>query len=236
MPFSGQLSLDEDERPLKADVDFVGSDLIVSTAAGLDRSLAARLVPDPTRQRTFSDNVSMAKRPGSFPTNRMVFTSLVLEHWGASTLASAVKAVRAAAGPRADLWRWSPNLQATADRPSSFAEVLTGLDRQDEMADRRLSSLVSFVVLLIANTIGGRPVSPLVLGTVATTTTIPAVPFVFQTGLDRVALMWNDAASDLGLDVFLLEVTTGNRLQTPLSDNLVLSGSEDPATPIRSAP
>ena len=47
MPFGGQLSLDEDERPLRADVDFVGSDLILSTAAGLDRSLAGRLVPDP---------------------------------------------------------------------------------------------------------------------------------------------------------------------------------------------
>ena len=68
------------------------------------------------------------------------------------------------------------------------------------------------------------------LGTVATTTTVPAVPFVFQTGLDRVALMWNDAASDLGLDVFLLEVTTGNRLQTPLLDDLVLYGTENPGS------
>ena len=35
MPFSGQLSLDQDERPLEADVEFVGSELTISTVAGL---------------------------------------------------------------------------------------------------------------------------------------------------------------------------------------------------------
>ena len=78
--------------------------------------------------------------------------------------------------------------------------------------------------------LSGEEVAPLVLGTVATTSTIPQTPFVFQTGLEGVADMWNDAASQLGLEVFLLEVTTGNRLQTSLAGNLILYGTENQTT------
>jgi hypothetical protein len=225
MPFGGQLSLDEDERPLRADVDFVGSDLILSTAAGLIGRWpldSCRIQPDNGRFLISVDG----ETAWFVPDEPDVFISHVLEHWGTSTLTSAMKAVRAAAGPRPTLAMEAESADE-ADRPPSFADVLTGLDGKTK---RLIATVVVglVLVLLIANTIGGRPVSPLVLGTVATTTTVPAIPFVFQTGLDRVALMWNDAASDLGLDVFLLEVTTGNRLQTPLLDDLVLYGTENP--------
>ena len=102
MPFGGQLSLDEDERPLKADVDFVGSDLILSTPAGLIGRWpldSCRIQPDNGRFLITVDG-DMA---WFVPDEPDVFTSLVLQHWGASTLTSAVKAARAAAGPRPTL-------------------------------------------------------------------------------------------------------------------------------------
>jgi hypothetical protein len=225
MPFGGQLSLDEDERPLKADVDFVGSDLILSTRTGLIGRWpidSCRIQPNDGRFLITVDG----DHAWFVPDEPDVFANLVLEHWGASTLKSAVKAARAAAAPPPTLLM-EPEPAGAADSTSSLAEFLTGIDGKTK---RVIATAVIGLVLalLISNTVGSRPVSPLVLGTVPTTTAIPAIPFVFQTGLDRVALMWNDAASDLGLDVFLLQVTTGNRLQTQLLDGLVLYGTENP--------
>ncbi len=227
MPFSGQLSLDQDERPLKAEVDFVGSDLIVSTAAGpigrwpLD---SCRIEPDNGRFRITVDG----ETAWFVPDEPAVFTSQVTQHWGSSP-AQVVKVARGAGQPPPTTPGTDPESGDDVGRSSSLAEVVTGIDGKTK---RRIAIAVVglVVVLLIANTIGGRPVTPVVLGTVQTTTTIPAVPFVFQTGLDRVAIMWNEAADRLGLDVFLLEVTKGNRLQTPLSDNLILYGTENPGS------
>ena len=227
MPFGGQLSVDEDERPLKADVDLVGSDLILSTPAGLIGRWpldSCRIQADNGRFLITVDG-DMA---WFVPEEPDAFTGFVLQHWGASSLTSAMKAARAAAGNRPIL-AMEPASAGDPERRPSFADALTGLDRRSKR--RIVTAVIGLgLVLLIANMIGGRPVSPLVLGTVPTTTTIPAIPLVFQTGLDRVALVWNDAASDLGLDVFLLQVSTGNRLQTPLLDNLMLYGTENPGS------
>src|SRR5687768_16702822 len=189
MPFGGQLSLDEDERPLKAEVDFVGSDLVLSTAAGLIGRWpidSCRIQPNDGR---FLITVG-GDTAWFVPDQPDVFTSFVLGHWGASSLKSAVKAVRAASPP--PTLPIEPEPGGVAKTTSSFAEFLTGLDgKTKKVVATAVIGLV--LVLLIANTVGSRPVSPLVLGTVPTTTTIPAIPFVFQTGLDQVALMWNDA-------------------------------------------
>jgi hypothetical protein len=225
MPFSGQLSLDQDERPLKAEVDFVGSDLIVSTASGpigrwpLD---SCRIEPDNGRFLITVDG----ERAWFVPDEPAVFTSQVIQHWGS---AQVVKVAGGVGQPPPTTAGTDPGSGDDVGRSSSLAEVVTGIDGK---AKRWIAIAVVglVVVLLIANTIGGRPVTPVVLGTVQTTTTIPAVPFVFQTGLDRVAVMWNEAADRLGLDVFLLEVTRGNRLQTPLSENLILYGTENPGS------
>jgi hypothetical protein len=147
-----------------------------------------------------------------------------------------MKAARAAAGPLPIQSVKSKPLDESDDfedyeddRRSSVVDGLAGLDsrRKWQVA---AASLGLILILLIANMFGREDVAPLVLGTVATTTTIPTTPFVFQTGLDGVAEVWNDAASQLGLEVFLLEVTTGNRLQTSLAGDLVLYGTENPTT------
>jgi hypothetical protein len=232
MPFSGQLSLDDDERPLEADVEFVGSDLTISTVAGpMGRWPLGKCRIQPDDGRFL---ITIEEDTAWFvPDDPVRFTRLVLEHWGVSSLASAMKAARAAAGPLPIQSVKSKPLDEfddyEEDRPPSVVDGLAGLDprRKWQVAAAALGLIL---ILLIANTFGRGDVAPLVLGTVATTTTIPQTPFVFQTGLDGVADMWNDAASQLGLEVFLLEVTTSNRLQTSLAGNLILYGTENPST------
>jgi hypothetical protein len=231
MPFSGQLSLDDDERPLEADVQFVGSDLTISTVAGpMGRwpLTNCRIQPDNGRFLITIDEDTA----WFVPDDPVRFTRLVLEHWGASSLANAMKAARAAAGPlpiQSVKTQPIPEFDYDDDRRPSVVDGLGGLDakRKWQLAAAALGLIL---VLLIANMLGGEEVAPLVLGTVATTSTIPQTPFVFQTGLEGVADMWNDAASQLGLEVFLLEVTTGNRLQTSLAGNLILYGTENQTT------
>lgn len=231
MPFSGQLSLDDDERPLEADVQFVGSDLTISTVAGpMGRwpLTNCRIQPDNGRFLITIDEDTA----WFVPDDPVRFTRLVLEHWGASSLANAMKAARAAAGPlpiQSVKTQPVPEFDYDDDRRPSVVDGLAGLDakRKWQVAAAALGLVL---VLLIANMLSGEEVAPLVLGTVATTSTIPQTPFVFQTGLEGVADMWNDAASQLGLEVFLLEVTTGKRLQTSLAGNLILYGTENQTT------
>jgi hypothetical protein len=232
MPFSGQLSLDDDERPLEADVEFVGSDLTISTVAGpMGRWPLGKCRIQPDDGRFL---ITIEEDTAWFvPDDPVRFTRLVLEHWGASSLASAMKAARAAAGPLPIQAVKSKPLAEfddyEEDRRPSVVDGLAGLDpkRKWQVAAAALGLIL---ILLIANTFSRDDVAPLVLGTVATTTSIPQIPFVFQTGLDGVADRWNDAASQLGLEVYVLEVTTGNRLQTSLAGNLILYGTENPST------
>jgi hypothetical protein len=231
MPFSGLLSLDDDERPLEADVEFIGSELAISTVSGsmgrwpLEK---CRIQPDNGRFL-----IAIEGDTAWFtPDEPVRFTRIVLEQWGASSLATAMKAARAAAGPLPiQPVKSQPREEAEYDddRRPSMVDGLGGLDpkRKWQVAGAAVGLIL---VLFIARMVGGGEVAPLVLGTVATTTTLPQTPFVFQSGLDGVADMWNDAASQLGLEVFLLEVTTANRLQTALAGNLILYGTENPGT------
>ena len=232
MPFSGQLSLDDDDRPLEADVQFVGSELTISTVAGpMGRWPLAKCRIQPDNGRFL---ITIDEDTAWFvPDDPVRFTRLVLEHWGASSLATAMKAARASAGPLPIQSVKSQPIEDVEedddDRRRSVVGGLAGLDakRKWQIAAAALGLIL---VLLIANMFGRQDVAPLVLGTVASSITIPPTPLVFQTGLDGVADMWNDAASQLGLEVFLLEVTAGNRLQTSLAGDLILYGTENPRT------
>jgi hypothetical protein len=231
MPFSGQLSLDDDERPLEADVEFVGSVLKISTVSGPLGSWPlekCRIQPDNGRFLITIDGDTA----WFVPDEPVRFTRIVLENWGASTLATAMKAARAAAGPlpiQTVKSRPREEIEPDDDRRSSMADGFAGLDpkRKWQVAG---AAAVLILALLVAKMLGGQEVAPLVLGTVASSSTIPQTPFVFQEGLDGVTERWNDAASLLGLEVFLLEVTASNRLQTPLAGDLTLYGTENPVT------
>ena len=231
MPFSGQLSLDEDERPLEADVEFVGSELAISTVAGpLGRWPLQKCRIQPGEGRFL---ITIEGDTAWFvPDDPVRFTRVVHEHWGGSSLASGVKAARAAAGHLPSESTRAEPLHESGEFEEDRRSVVGGLAGLDPKRKWQVAAaaLGLVLVLLIASSFGRDEVTPLVLGTVATTTTIPHIPLVFQTGLEGVADMWNDAASQLGLEVFVGEVTTGNRLQMPLAGNLILYGTENPGT------
>ncbi|HJU51781.1 MAG TPA: hypothetical protein VJ815_05570 [Acidimicrobiia bacterium] len=61
-------------------------------------------------------------------------------------------------------------------------------------------------------------------------TTVPPMPAVFTSGVEEVTARWNEAASSLNLELFLLERPGPNRLQMILRPGLVVYATESPAT------
>ncbi|HEX2420743.1 MAG TPA: hypothetical protein VHL55_04010 [Acidimicrobiia bacterium] len=59
-------------------------------------------------------------------------------------------------------------------------------------------------------------------------TTTPGVPAVFTAGVGQVTALWNEAASELNLGLFLLEAPGSNRLQMNLRPGLVVYATEEP--------
>jgi hypothetical protein len=59
-------------------------------------------------------------------------------------------------------------------------------------------------------------------------TTTPGVPAVFTAGVGQVTVLWNEAASELNLGLFLLEAPGSNRLQMNLRPGLVVYATEEP--------
>jgi hypothetical protein len=85
-------------------------------------------------------------------------------------------------------------------------------------------------VILVAIAIGAlaardRP-NPALLTSVPTTT--PGVPVVFTAGVGQVTVLWNEAASELNLGLFLLEAPRSNRLEMNLRPGLVIYATEEP--------
>ena len=227
MPLSGQLSLDDDERPLEADIEFVGSELVVSTASGPMGRWPLELCSIEPRNNGFL--ITIEHETARFvPDDPVRLTRLVLEHWGAPNLATAVNAVRTATL----LDSGKPRLVASDHSPVSRKPGRFDNRRRWQIALLAAGLVVAglVVVIAIAGAINRRPPASFASAALAAPTTIPADPAVFQSGLNEVALRWNDAAGALGTEAFMLEVTTANRLQAQLTGNLVLYGSEDPAT------
>ncbi|HKY48910.1 MAG TPA: hypothetical protein VJQ79_13105, partial [Acidimicrobiia bacterium] len=166
MPFSGQLSLDDDERPLEADVQFVGSELTISTVAGpLGRWPLDKCRIQPTDGRfliTIEDDTAWF-----VPDDPVRFTRLVLENWGASSLAAGMRAARAAAGQLAIQKSRSPDEFAAGEfddydhrRPTMGG--IAGLDEKRKW-QVAVAALAGILILLIANSFGRDDASPLVL-------------------------------------------------------------------------
>jgi hypothetical protein len=87
-------------------------------------------------------------------------------------------------------------------------------------------------VILAAIVIGGLAArdhpTPGLLTSVPTTT--PEVPAVFTAGVDQITMLWNEAASELNLGLFLLEQPGSNRLQMNLRPGLVVYATEEPGS------
>ncbi|MGH8926933.1 MAG: hypothetical protein ACRDWH_01180 [Acidimicrobiia bacterium] len=227
MPFTGELISDEHERPLKATIDISGSSLILSTGAGelgrwpLD---VVRIEPHDGRFVVSVEGDSVWFSPD----DPVGFTREVLDRWGAPTLATAMKAARAAVVPR----RLAQSDSTTSNELEPSSSVVSALAQLDAKRKWQIGAGLVGVVLLVwvAGIAGRNSTTEVILGNMPTTTTVPTTPLVFQSGLDQIAIAWNEAASKLGLSVFMLEVGSGNRLQMPLTGDLVLYGTEDPQT------
>jgi hypothetical protein len=53
---------------------------------------------------------------------------------------------------------------------------------------------------------------------------------VFSSGLGEVTMLWNEAAEELGVDLFLLEVVGSARMEVHLPGDLILYGTEHPVS------
>jgi hypothetical protein len=105
------------------------------------------------------------------------------------------------------------------------------------MVERNDAGLIKWVaaglgVILTAIVIGGlaardRP-TPGLLTSVPTTT--PGIPAAFAGGVDQITMLWNEAASDLNMGLFLLEQPGSNRLQMNLRPGLVVYATEEPGS------
>ena len=240
MRLSGQLSLDDDE-PLEADIEFVGSDLVVSTASGPMGRWPLELCLIQPADGGFLITIDH-ETAWFVPDDPVRLTRLVLEHWGAPNLARAVNAVRAATrldtggldsgGPRPvnlDHRSVGDAVEFGRGLGSSISRNVARLDQRRKWQIAVLAGGL-VVVVAIASAISGPAPASSASTALAAARTIPVDPAVFQSSLDEVALRWNEAAGALGTEAFMLEVTTGNRLQAQLTGSVVLYGSEDPAT------
>lgn len=226
MPFAGELSLDEEGQPLRAEIDFTATELVVSTAAGpvgrwpMDH---CRIEADNGRFR-----VSIADERAWFvPDDALAFTHQVLDRWEAVTLASAVKAARAATAPHPP--EISSELMPSEADGQSLVELVSSWSPRRRMQLAGAGLLVMVVVVLASVSVGGGS-PPATLGTIPPSTTTTVFPVVFTSGLGEVTALWNEAAQELGVNLFLSEVVTGRRLQVPLPDDLVLYGTEEPVS------
>lgn len=224
MPFAGELSLDEESQPLKAEIDFTATELVVSTAAGpIGRwpMEQCRIEADNGRFR-----ISIADERAWFvPEDAVAFTHQVLDRWEAVTLASAVNAARRATAPQSPETA-SESSQSEGDG-SSFREFVSTWSPRRRLQISAAVLLVVVVLIVASVSVGGGS-EPSTLGTIPPSTTTTVFPVLFTTGLGEVTALWNEAAEDLGVNLFLVEVVTGRRLQVPLSDDLVLYGTEQP--------
>ena len=127
MPFSGQLSLDDDDRPLEADVEFIGEELSVSTVAGpMGRWPLANCRIQPHDGRFL---ITIESDKAWFvPDEPARFTRTVLEHWGMASLATAMKAAREANGARPLQSKALEETKDGEDHSPSGGEGFTGLD------------------------------------------------------------------------------------------------------------
>jgi hypothetical protein len=226
MPFAGELSLDEEGHPLAADLEFTETEFVVTTVAGpLGRWPLAdcRIEADNGR---FLLTIG-PERAWFVPRDPVVFTQEVLHRWSAASLASAVRAARAAAAP-AGTGGAPDNKPPSQPMEESTPFFANWSPRR--RAQLALSGVAIVVVLVLASVaVGGSPPS----GTIApmpSSTTTSTFPVVFAGGLSEVAAQWNEAAEELGVNLFLSGVASGRRWQVDLPDDLVLYGTEDPGT------
>lgn len=226
MPFTGQLMIPGDLRPLRAEIDITPTDLVVSTGVGPVGRWPLELChvsPDNGRfVLSIDDEVAWF-----VPDDAVTFTRRVLDRWSAPDLASAVKAVRDATEG------------AGHESAGEISQKATGIGSFDDLAKRlralrpiHLAGILLVVVsvLLIAAALGRGGDRRTVLGTLPPASSTTIFPAVFSSGLDQVTELWNEAAEGLGVDLFIAEIYSGTRMQVDLPGDLILYGTVYPGS------
>ncbi len=127
----------------------------------------------------------------------------------------------------------------TADQPAHLMREISSRWGEESLEVTPNGGLLKWVAvgvgaILVAMVVAGlvardRPTPDLLA---SAPTTMPVVPTVFTGGVDQVPVLWNEAASELNLGLFLLEQPGPNRLQMNLRPGLVIYATEQPATGI----
>lgn len=226
MPFAGEFRLSGEGSPLRAQIDFTQTDLVISTGVGQVGSWPleeCRIVPDQGRFLVSLDGESAWFTPDDTST----FARRVLDQWGPATPKAEVVAVPDAtvsSAPEVD----AEGSSEEAKRHDSFADLARGLRRVRPVHWVGLALVLGLVILAAALGASDRSRVSLVSLSPATTTTI--FPVVFSSGLGEVTMLWNEAAEDLGVALFLSEVVSGTRMEVHLPEDLILYGTEHPVS------
>ena len=120
-------------------------------------------------------------------------------------------------------------LQSEIARRWSPLQAATKVESNDGIAKWVVAGMGLIVAAIVVSAAVARDQpTPGLLSAVPTT--LPAMPAVFAGGVDEVTARWNEAASTLNLELFLLEQPGPNRLQMNLRPGLVIYATESPAT------
>jgi hypothetical protein len=226
MPYTGMLALDGEEKPIRAEVDFTADDLVVSVASGLLGAWplrSCRIETDGDRFLLDVDGDVAWFRPD----DPGAFARQALTHRPPGGLASAVRTARVAGTVNPQV---TAPVEPAVEEPVGEKALGSWWSTLNDSRQNLILAGVGIVVgvLIVATLLDGRsdeaPITPTAL--ITTTTAEP----VFELDLGELSMRWNDTSADLGLDLFVIGVPQGNRMEVDLGSDIVLYATADPAT------
>ncbi|HKX76496.1 MAG TPA: hypothetical protein VJR05_14015 [Acidimicrobiia bacterium] len=219
MAHSGLLATDGDERPIRAELDFAGDDLVISIASGPLGAWPLSLCRIEPRDDRFLVEVD-GDLAWFRPDDPAAFARETLTHQRAGGLASAVQAARLAA--TVDPVPSPP--EAPVAPPLSPKVLWAGLGPRQ----RNLALIGGGLVigLLVMAMLIDRPPSPAVVNPTPLVTTAPP-PQASALTLAQLSMRWNEVAADLRIDMFILGVPEGRRMEVELGPGILLYATED---------
>ncbi len=220
MAYAGLLGLDGEEKPIRAEVEFTGEDLVIAVASGPLGAwalTACRIEPRGDRFLIDVDGDVAWFRPD----DAAAFARDTLAHQRSGGLASAVRTARLASAP--------PLVEVTPS--SADPDAATPLSRWAALSPGQKNlalagGAVVVALMALAMLAGGPSPLPTVIPTplVTTVTTTPT----FELNLAELSMRWNEVAAELRLEMFVLGVPKGNRMEVDLGRGVILYATADP--------
>ncbi|MDP3984463.1 MAG: hypothetical protein Q8Q52_05575 [Acidimicrobiia bacterium] len=224
MAHVGLLALEGEDRPIRAQLDFTDTDLTIAVASGPLGSWplsSCRIEPNGDRFVIDVDGDVAWFRPD----DPAAFARDALAHGRAGGLASAVKTARMASPPSA------PAAASVEESEDAREQPLLSWWRSlgDGKKNLVLAGAGVVIGIIVIALIAGGPQPATTIVTVPITPTTSPIT-AFDLDLGTLSMRWNEVSADLGLDLFILGVPTGNRMEVDLGAGITLYATEDPAT------